>query len=251
MNVLAKYMIETKRYYIVIITLLVFVTVYYVVFSKAENDGNALGIHNKTAAQNTLILENGIQQEVSTLHNGNASLFVEGNNVSSNIVKLNTESELPVLADESEFSAEEQRVHLDKLNLAQSLATQGKWQEFMALNDDLSSADAQSLTHSLGLAIMNDAPIDLIVTLLNQGAELDFQILRILISKQDLSLIKTFVDFGLDIHMTNNQGENAIDYASEFANSTDIIDYFTSNGVDVMPKSLDEDALGKELSMSK
>ncbi len=95
---------------------------------------------------------------------------------------------------------------------------------------------------------MKDDTIDLIESLLKQGAVLDFAILRVLISKQSLSLIKTFVDLGLDVHMTNNQEENVINYAVDFGDSTDIIDYLISNGVDVMPNSLDEDALGKEIN---
>ena len=248
MSVLSEHMIETKRYYVIIITCLVVVTLYYVFFSKTENDGNAINFLSKTPAQKPLILENGIQEEIPTLNNDNVPLSFKVSNTTSNVDKLNTENITPALATEPEFSAEEQRIHLDKLNLAQSLAKQGKWQEFLALNDDLSSADAESLRHALVLAIMNDAPIDLIESLLKQGAVLDFAILRVLISKQSLSLIKTFVDLGLDVHMTNNQEENVINYAVDFGDSTDIIDYLISNGVDVMPNSLDEDALGKEIN---
>jgi hypothetical protein len=244
MSVLSKHMIEKKRYYLVVITCLVVVISYYVFFSKTEN---AIDFQNKTSAQKPLILEHGIQEEIPTLYTGNVPLLFEKNSVTSNIEMQNsvtsnmemqnTENAIPISVSEPEFSVEEQRIYLEKLNLSQNLARQGKWLEFIALNNELSMAGPESLTHGLVLTIQNDAPIDIIVSLLNQGAELDFVILKVLISKQNLPLIKTFVEFGLDVHMTDNQGESTIEYASKFANNTEIIDYFISIGVKETPNS--------------
>jgi hypothetical protein len=205
-----------------------------VFFSKIEN---AKDFQDKASAQKPLILDHGIQDEIPTLYPGNVPLSFERNIVRSSIEMQDTENTIHIPISEPEFSVEEQEIYINKLNLSQDLARQGKWLEFIALNDELSLAGPESLTHALVLTIQNDAPIDIIVSLLNQGAELDFVILKVLISKQNLQLIKTFVDFGLDVHMTDDQGENTIQYASKFSNNAEIIDYFISIGVKEMPNS--------------
>ncbi|WP_371196413.1 hypothetical protein [Glaciecola sp. SC05] len=239
MKVIRNHTLKIKQVYSIIILCVVFATVYYVFFFKARNDAIVIDLQSNNSAQKSYVLENNIQQKTAPVSPLNHPLSVEGDNVNfkANVERPNTKDRLPVLSVESQFSEKEQRAHLEKLNIAQNLASQGNWDEFMALNDDLSSADAGSLKHTLVLTIMNDAPIDLILSLLNQGAVLDFEILRVLISKQDLSLIQTFVDFGLDLQMTDSQGKNATYYASAFPNNADILDYLISHGVNVMPKS--------------
>ena len=158
------------------------------------------------------------------------------------ITKIKLNSNL-IVPNDNRYSKEEQSNYLKKLEQAKNLANKNDWEQFMNLNDELTSLDHKTLTQMLMLSILYNAPFDVIIDLLNAGAELTSHIFKALIYNNNLTLIKKLISYGLDIHMIDKQGKNAIYYSLYPIPNKVIFNYFITNGVSTKPSLLGKDPL--------
>lgn len=110
--------------------------------------------------------------------------------------------------------------------------------------------DKFMLTFALTQAIANGAPLEVLVSLLNRGAELNSEILFVAAVRQDVTIIKTLVEYGLNLHSSDRQGRNALHYALSNLNDTSnasMFEYLTSNGVSTSIPDPEKDLISSVL----
>jgi hypothetical protein len=147
-------------------------------------------------------------------------------------VSRKQDENIGLLYSEIEFSEEEQNFHINFLQKISKLAEEQSWAEFEDLLAKPFFENTDSLNFILIVAINNNADLFTIEGIINRGAELNFDVLKTLIFRNDVRLIEVLQNYGLDIHSTDNEGKTALYYSVITRNSPDVFEYFLSSGVD-------------------
>ncbi|MEP1383714.1 MAG: hypothetical protein ABJK64_07945 [Paraglaciecola sp.] len=91
--------------------------------------------------------------------------------------------------------------------------------------------DGPLLTFALVKAVSNGAPWTVLLDLLNQGAELNSDVLFASVTRQDVIIIKAFVEYGMDLHQQDTHGRGALYYSLFNLHERNMFDYLIANGV--------------------
>jgi hypothetical protein len=126
-------------------------------------------------------------------------------------------------------------------------AQQQEWGEYANTLSRWEQLSESKLAWGLMDAIKFNAPIWLFEDLLFQGAQFNFEHLREVIRGGQLELIKSLQPLGLDIHMENNQGANAVHAAAQHFINIHMMHYLLTHGVVATTKVNGEDPLALSL----
>ncbi|MBA6230591.1 MULTISPECIES: hypothetical protein [unclassified Colwellia] len=135
-------------------------------------------------------------------------------------------------------------------------AASKNWESTEKIISDIEFSDIENennetkLAIKLNFAITTGQPWETIRQLLENGAKLGPNIIFILTRNNNVSLTRKLYSYGLDIHLKDAAGNNAI-YHGVIHKAKDIIDYLLSQGVSVNVNSGGLDSLDQALLLVK
>ena len=135
------------------------------------------------------------------------------------------------------------------------LAKNGEWSQVLQTLELLPEVDDTHLDEALKLAIQFDAPIWVFEDLLYKGAAFNHLHLFQLVRDRQLTLLKSLVSLGLDIHMEAPNGSNAVhvvfDSYDDTVKDAYMLHHMLYEGVRVTTKVSKVDPLEKALLIIK
>lgn len=123
------------------------------------------------------------------------------------------------------------------------LAQNQQWQEILEIASVFGKDDADSLDYILFQSMSHNAPVDVLQTLLKQGATLQDHFINILAQKNNVELVQALIPHGLNIHGADMFGRNALHHVLEDFKSKEMFDYLISQNVAIDAKMGDKDPL--------
>ncbi len=173
--------------------------------------------------------------------------FIENNNPSPIVPQVRDDFTDP------DAISEEKRITIQKLarNMYSS-ARDSNWESFEKISNKLELMSPESpevITVSLMTAVMNNAPLSLIKTLIAKGAKMNFLILIQLVLTDNVPLTKAMMNLGLDIHQkAPNGGGNALTSCLLNYQSPKMFLFLLENNLSIESSKLSNDPLSIILS---
>ena len=127
-------------------------------------------------------------------------------------------------------------------------ADSGDWDAFLDIAFELELISDYELATSFSEAIRNNAPLWVFEDLINRGAHFNVSHLLMLASNNQLSLIKQLIPLGLDIHMVNTEGMNAVHAAIMPFSDTEVFNFLMEEKVRIDTKVAGLDPLARALT---
>jgi hypothetical protein len=115
---------------------------------------------------------------------------------------------------------------------AYELARKGMWDEAIDILNQLDVDDENVMTTLLMLAIDTDADMDIIINFINKGGKLLSPTVVRLISKNNLSLAKKLLPYGLNIQQVDPLGYSTLAQSVKYG-SLDFLTFLVNNGVPI------------------
>ncbi|MBN7820782.1 hypothetical protein [Bowmanella yangjiangensis] len=143
----------------------------------------------------------------------------------------------------SEKETYEAKIIMDDLVNMSEKAKIKDWQGFTDVIEEASIIEPESLNYALFQALVFEAPLELIKELLNKGAFFTPESLSVLAIKDNVSLLKSLIPLGLDIHMVSKDFNNSISYSLKVNASRSVFDFLIDSGVDVQVNGSYTDSL--------
>ena len=151
--------------------------------------------------------------------------------------------------------SEERKRRLDRIQELREVASQKDWDKFLEIANDVLSMPDYLRDSALIAAIRDKAPKSVFESLLARGAQFQSHHLMRVVMMDDLPLLNMLISLGLDIHMTDYDGENAVNVLVSSLTSRKIFDFLLvnnvaiktgSDGIPLLTKALDEAVTRKE-----
>ncbi|MEW6991400.1 hypothetical protein AADZ91_11990 [Colwelliaceae bacterium 6441] len=164
------------------------------------------------------------------------SPLTEVNSITS---KLDVKSYAPVIPEATKQNTDEamQEIAQNFTSALFSATTNNDWTNFLAATDELinDSGTSEMLDIALIQAIQNNAPFIIIQNLIQRGAVLSPHTITVLTIKNNLTLAKKLVPYGLQFHFKSKNNYNALYYAVTYKTSVDMLYYLLNQGVKIAP----------------
>ena len=129
-------------------------------------------------------------------------------------------------------------------------AQQADWGGFNNAVDFLELEDVNTLSLALFQAILNNAPFTIIENLLSRGAIFLPNTAQMLALRNNVRLTKDLLPLGLDLHVVDQTGKNALSHTLISFQSREMFDFLLTNNVDVKPSPNGLDPLDMALQYS-
>ena len=150
---------------------------------------------------------------------------------------------------------DEAKIRLENYKLLTQAAKEKDWEKFLELSQQTMSEAEYSRNSTLIAAIRDKAPKSVFESLLARGAQFQPSHLMRVVTMGDLPLLNMLISLGLDIHMTDYDGENAVNVLVSSLTSRKIFDFLLVNnvaiqtgndGIPLLTKALDKAVTRKE-----
>jgi hypothetical protein len=183
-----------------------------------------------------------VEQKVDVLEDSNGMQITEKENIET--PGTNTNDSL-VIENLNPKQLELYNKFLDMLTRGET----SDWVQFLNKADEKALFNRGSYNLSLLHAIDIGAPEEVLYALLARGAELSPSHTHQLVARGDIGLLKTFENFGLDIHEVNpTTGKNALVMAMQDPRKTEMFDYLLERNLSTKTSY---DMLGFAMGMAK
>ncbi|EWH09814.1 hypothetical protein DS2_11033 [Catenovulum agarivorans DS-2] len=167
------------------------------------------------------------------------------------LANKNTEMTQEPENTEKELSAEKKQ-QIDKFFSDIFSAIRSKnWDELVKKSRQPDIKELQNeamLTFALAQATANGAPFDVLLTLLNDGAQFNDAVLFATVVRQDVKIIEAFVGYGLNLHMRDAEGRTALYYSLFNLSRSDMFDYLLSHNVSTYIGKPQDDLISRVLA---
>ncbi|MBW8183336.1 hypothetical protein [Shewanella nanhaiensis] len=121
------------------------------------------------------------------------------------------------------------------------------WDALLNITDIIQETAPEALEVLILQALLQNAPLDVILELLNRGAELPPSSIHILVASGQLDKIRVLENYGLDLHYASSITGNAFNVAVSTQVKPSIFKYLLSNGVKIDSKVKGRDTLESAL----
>ena len=171
-----------------------------------------------------------LNQKVSNILSANDNEYA-ASEINYSDAKL--EDNLDILQQDELDEKEKARIDEGFKDFFESV-TNKDWDALMKNTEDFKIdglEDKAMLTFALTQAVSRGAPLDILLNLLNRGAEFNAEILFAVAIRQDVNIAQAFVDYGLNLHQRDAQDRSALYYAMSNLRTKNMFEYLVANGV--------------------
>lgn len=139
--------------------------------------------------------------------------------------------------------SEEKRKIAEAITETYQAAKDGDWDNYIENAENLARLTPEYLNAALLNAVMHNAPLNIIESLINRGAVLSAETVLLLSVRNNITLTKQLVPLGLDLHGKDKSDKNGITYTLMTSPKKEMFDYLIEHNVTVKPNAEGNDPL--------